>query len=247
MRLTQHKNAVDNIREIVNLLLLKGSIGKPGAGTCPVRGHSNVQGDRTMGINERPSKKLMDKISENFGFKPPEKHGYSTIESIKAMHEKKAKVFIALGGNFVPAAPDTNYTSEALRNCDLSVHISTKLNRSHLVHGKTALILPCLGRSDKDIKNGKPNYLSVENSMGIVHSTKGVLNPPSENVISEPAIIAGIAKACLIESPVDWEYLVQDYGRIRELIEKTVTGFDGYNEKLDSGEQIELPNGPRTG
>lgn len=247
MGLTQHQNAVDNIREIVNLLLLKGSIGKPGSGTCPVRGHSNVQGDRTVGIHERPSKQLLDRISSNFGFEPPSEHGYSTIEAIRAMYEKKASVFIALGGNFLPAAPDTHYTSEALQNCDLTVHISTKLNRSHLVHGKTALILPCLGRSDRQIKNGKIQFLSVENSMGLVHSTRGALKPPSEILLSEPEIVAGIAKASVDQKNLDWDFLVGDYGRIRDLIEKTVDGFDNYNETLNAKQLIELPNGARIG
>jgi molybdopterin-dependent oxidoreductase alpha subunit len=243
MGLTQHKNAVDNIREIVNLLLVKGSIGKPGAGVCPVRGHSNVQGDRTMGITERPSKNLLDKISSNFGFKPPTTHGYSVIEAIKAMYEKKADVFIGLGGNFLPAAPDTNYTATALRNCAITTHISTKLNRSHLVHGKTGLILPCLGRSDKELRNGKVHFVTVENSMGVVHTTQGALDPPSTDLMSEPAIIAGIANATVKAEKIDWSYLVEDYSRIRDLIEKTIDGFDDFNEKLVVSNEFSLPNG----
>jgi len=198
MGLTQHKNAVHNIREVVNLLLLKGSIGKEGAGTCPVRGHSNVQGDRTMGIFERPSKALLDKIAENFGFTPPYESGYSVIESIEAMKKGKVKIFFALGGNFAPAAPDTNYTREALRNCDITAHVSTKLNRSHLIHGKVGIILPCLGRTDKQQSQ------TVENSMGIVHETKGILRPPSPTLLSEVSIICRLAQSTLVKSTLDW-------------------------------------------
>src|SRR5207253_2504433 len=164
MGLTQHKNAVNTIKEIVNLLLLKGSIGKPGAGTCPVRGHSNVQGDRTVGIFEKPSEELLNKIKEVFGFDPPKHFGYDTVEAIHAMHDGKAKVFIGMGGNFLSATPDTEYTAEALRKCKLTVHVSTKLNRSHLVHGEEALILPCLARSDKDEINGEVQFVTCENS-----------------------------------------------------------------------------------
>lgn len=247
MGLTQHVNAVDNIQEIVNLLLVKGSIGKEGAGTCPVRGHSNVQGDRTMGIAERPSKKLLDKISENFGFTPPKEHGYSVVDAIAAMHQKKAKVFIAMGGNFLSAAPDTHFTSAALSNCNLTVHISTKLNRSHLAHGKTGIILPSMGRTDVFEVNGKPQFITVENSMGVVHSSKGTLQPPSKFVESEPIIVANIAKATLKNSKVDWDFLVSDYNNIRDLIGKTIAGFDNYNEKIKNPIGFELPNGARVG
>lgn len=247
MGLTQHVNGVDNIQEVVNLLLLKGSIGKEGAGTCPVRGHSNVQGDRTVGIAERPSKALLDKIAENFGFTPPQEHGLDVVSTIEAMHAEKVKVFIGMGGNFLSAAPDTKLTSEAFAKTELSVHISTKLNRSHLEHGKTALILPSMGRTDKFEKDGKPMLLSVENSMGIVHSTKGVLEPPSKEVRSEPIIVAEIAKASLKESKVDWDNLVEDYDNIRALIEKTIAGFENYNERLRKPLGFELPNGARQG
>ncbi len=247
MGLTQHVNGVDNIQEVVNLLLLKGSIGKEGAGTCPVRGHSNVQGDRTMGIAERPSKALLDKIAANFGFTPPEEHGYSVVDAIEAMHEEKVKVFIGMGGNFLSAAPDTNFTAAAFAKTDLTVHISTKLNRSHLEHGKTALILPSMGRTDKFERDGKPMLLSVENSMGVVHSTKGVLEPPSKEVKSEPVIVAEIAKATLEKSTVDWDHLVADYDHIRELIEKTLNGFENFNERFRKPLGFELPNGARIG
>ncbi|WP_245542558.1 FdhF/YdeP family oxidoreductase [Segetibacter koreensis] len=180
MGITQHKNAVDTIREFINLLLLKGSIGKPGSGTCPVRGHSNVQGDRTVGIFDKPHPALLDQIKKVFGFDPPREHGYDVVKSIHAMFEGKAKVFFAMGGNFLSATPDTNYTAEALRRCDLTVHVSTKLNRSHLVHGKEALILPCLGRSDKDEHDGAVHFVSCENSMGVVQMSKGVLKPVSD-------------------------------------------------------------------
>jgi len=247
MGLTQHVNGVDNIQEVVNLLLMKGSIGKPGAGTCPVRGHSNVQGDRTMGIAERPTKKLLDKISENFGFNPPQESGYDVVAAIKAMYNKQAKVFIGMGGNFVPAAPDTAYTTQALSNCNLTVHISTKLNRSHLTPGKVALILPSMGRTDKFSKNGKEQFITVENSMGVVHTSKGVLNPPSEFVESEPVIVANIAKATLKNSKVDWDHLTNDYSNIRTLIENTIDGFKEYNQKIENPTGFELPNGARTG
>lgn len=247
MGLTQHVNGVDNIQEVVNLLLMKGSIGKEGAGTCPVRGHSNVQGDRTVGIAERPSKALLDKISENFGFTPPQDHGLGVVDAIKAMYDGKVKVFLGMGGNFLSAAPDTNYTTVALNNCKLTVQISTKLNRSHLTTGKTGIILPSMGRTDKFVRNGKPMILSVENSMGIVHSTEGKLEPPSEFVRSEPVIIADIADATLDQDKVDWNYLVEDYGRIRDLIEKTIDGFEDYNKRLEKPLGFELPNGARIG
>ncbi|MDG1777174.1 MAG: FdhF/YdeP family oxidoreductase [Crocinitomicaceae bacterium] len=247
MGLTQHVNGVDNIQEVVNLLLMKGSIGKSGAGTCPVRGHSNVQGDRTMGIAERPSKALLNKISENFGFTPPQEDGYSVVDVIKAMHEDKVKVFIGMGGNFLSASPDTHYTAEALNKCNLTAHISTKLNRSHLTHGKTALILPSMGRTDKYVKNGKSQFVSVENSMGVVHTTQGLLHPPSEFVESEPVIVANIAKATLTQDKVDWDFLIEDYSNIRDLIESTIEGFENYNERLKKPLGFELPNGARTG
>lgn len=247
MGLTQHVNGVDNIQEVVNLLLIKGSIGKPGAGTCPVRGHSNVQGDRTMGIAERPSKALLNKISENFGFTPPQEDGYSVVSVIQAMHEEKVKVFIGMGGNFLSASPDTLYTADALNKCNLTAHISTKLNRSHLTHGKTALILPSMGRTDKYVKNGKSQFVSVENSMGVVHTTQGLLKPPSEFVESEPIIVANMAKATLTQDKVDWDFLIEDYSNIRDLIEKTISGFENFNERLKKPLGFELPNGARTG
>ncbi len=247
MGLTQHKNAVDTIKEIVNLLLLKGSIGKPGAGTCPVRGHSNVQGDRTMGIFEKPSQKLLNSLQHHFNFIPPQKHGYDVVDCIKAMHQEKASVFIALGGNFLSATPDTNYTAEALRKCSLTVHVSTKLNRSHLVHGREALILPCLGRSDKDMLNNEAQFVSCENSMGVVQQSKGILKPVSDAMLSEPVIVCMLAKATLAGSKINWDKYVQHYDNIRTDIEKTIPGFENYNERVRIPGGFYLPNCNRDG
>ena len=247
MGLTQHVNAVDNIREIVNLLLIKGSIGKPGAGTCPVRGHSNVQGDRTMGIWERPTKAWTDKLKEAFNFEPPQSPGYNVVEAIEAMHSGKLKFFMAMGGNLLSAAPDTPYTAKALQNCDITVHVSTKLNRSHLAPGKTSIILPCLGRTDKHIQNGKEQFVTVENSMGVVHGSHGVLSPASPHLKSEPEIVASIAAATLGNDDIDWLGLTGDYSKIRDLIAKAVKGFEDYNAKLKADSGFELPNGPRHG
>lgn len=248
MGLTQHKNAVDTIKEIVNLLLIKGSIGKPGAGTCPVRGHSNVQGDRTMGIFEKPSPALLVSIEKNFGFQPPAHHGYDVVESIKAMHAGKVKIFIAMGGNFLSATPDTGYTARALTRCNLTVHVSTKLNRSHLIHGKEALILPCLGRSDKDLQEGKEQFVSCENSMGVVQSSRGVLNPVSDKLLSEPAIICRLAMATLgPRSKVDWNKYIGNYDLIRDDIERTIPGFEQYNERVRKPGGFYLPNCNRDG
>ena len=247
MGLTQHKNAVDTIKEIVNMLLLKGSIGKPGAGTCPVRGHSNVQGDRTMGIYEKPSQKFLDALQHNFNFKPPQQHGYDVVDCIKAMHEEKASVFIAMGGNFLSATPDTGFTAEALRKCSLTVQVSTKLNRSHLVHGKEALILPCLGRSDKDMLHDEPQFVSCENSMGVVQQSKGILKPISDDLLSEPVIVCRLAKAALPNSKINWDKYLQHYDSIRTDIEKTIPGFENYNERVKIPGGFYLPNCNRDG
>jgi molybdopterin-dependent oxidoreductase alpha subunit len=245
MGLTQHKNSVDTIREIVNILLLKGSIGKQGAGTCPVRGHSNVQGDRTMGIWEKMSDDFLDKLDANFNFKSPRKHGFDVVNSIEAIHKNKAKVFFGMGGNFVSATPDTEFTAEALRKCNLTVHVSTKLNRSHLIHGKKALILPCLGRSEKDIQSTGEQFISVENSMGVIHNSQGHLNPASEHLLSEPAIVAGLANATLKKSSVNWTKLVSNYDFIRNEIEAVIPGFENYNERVRVGKGFYLPNNAR--
>ncbi len=248
MGLTQHKNAVDTIKEIVNLLLLKGSIGKPGAGTCPVRGHSNVQGDRTMGIYEKPAESFLKAIENHFNFVPPKVQGYDVVDAIKAMHEGKGKIFFAMGGNFLSATPDTKYTAEALRNCRLTVQVSTKLNRSHLVHGAEALILPCLGRSDKDVVNGETQFVSCENSMGVVQQSKGILKPLSDKLLSEPVIVCMLAKATLAErSKVNWDKYLQHYDAIRNDIEQTIPGFEHYNERVRKPAGFYLPNCNREG
>jgi len=248
MGLTQHKNAVDSIKEIVNLLLLKGSIGKPGAGTCPVRGHSNVQGDRTMGIYEKPTEEWLKKLGDNFSFTPPKEHGYDVVDAIKAMHDKKASVFFAMGGNFLSATPDTSYTAEAIRNCKLTVQVSTKLNRSHLVHGEEAIILPCLGRSDEDIVNGEAQFVSCENSMSVVQLSKGVLKPVSVHLLSEPVIVCKLAKAVLgAKSKTNWDGYAQHYDSIRNDIGRTIPGFEKYNERVRIPGGFYLPNCNRDG
>lgn len=248
MGLTQHKNAVNTIKEIVNLLLLKGSIGKAGAGTCPVRGHSNVQGDRTMGIYEKPSAAFLQSLKNNFGFQPPVKQGYDVVEAIKAMYEGKIKVFIAMGGNFLSATPDTRYTARALQQCNLTVHVSTKLNRSHLIHGQEAIILPCLARSDKDVQKSGEQFVSCENSMGVIQSSKGVLNPVSDDLLSEPAIVCRMAIATLgMRSNTKWQLYLDNYDLIRDDIEKTIAGFENYNERVRQPGGFYLPNCNRHG
>ena len=245
MGLTQHKNAVDNIREIVNILLVKGSIGKKGAGTCPVRGHSNVQGDRTMGIWEKPKHEFLEALEKEFKFKAPRKHGLDVVDAIEAMYNKKAKLFFGMGGNFISATPDTEYTARALKNCELTVHVSTKLNRSHLIHGKKAIILPCLGRSEKDFQVAGEQFVSVENSMGVVHSSKGVLEPCSEKLLSEVAIVAGLAKTTLKKTNTKWVELASNYDLIRDKIEATIPGFENYNERVRLDAGFYLPNNAR--
>ncbi|MCK0160854.1 FdhF/YdeP family oxidoreductase [Allomuricauda sp. F6463D] len=245
MGITQHKNAVDCIKEYVNILLLKGAVGKPFAGTCPVRGHSNVQGDRSVGIMHYVSRTLNHNIREHLNFDPPTEKGYDTVEAIHAMHEKKAKVFVCLGGNFVMAASDTKYTAEAIQNCDLTVQISTKLNRSHLVTGKTALLLPTFGRSEKDEKNGDLQFLTIESSTGKVRQSKGLLKPASEHIKSEPEIIALLAHTYFRGNhSMNWHALGQDYNLIRKLIDKTVRGFEKTSEQ-SKGFGYYLPNNVR--
>jgi molybdopterin-dependent oxidoreductase alpha subunit len=245
MGLTQHKNAVDNIREIVNILLLKGSIGKKGAGTCPVRGHSNVQGDRTMGIWERPKASFLDSLEKEFNFKAPKNHGFDVVEAIEAMHQKRVKVFFGMGGNFVSATPDTEFTADALRNCHLTVQVSTKLNRSHLITGKKALILPCLGRSEKDYQSSGEQFVSVENSMGVVHQSTGNLEPCSKELWSETAIVAHLAQTTLKNSSTNYIELASNYDLIRDKIEATIPGFDNFNERVRSKGGFYLPNNAR--
>jgi len=245
MGLTQHRNAVGTIQEVMNFLLLRGNIGRPGAGPCPVRGHSNVQGDRTMGICERPPREFLDRLASEFGFEPPRKPGADVVDSIKAMHAGRIRVFFALGGNFLSATPDTEFTAAALRGCRLTAHVSTKLNRSHLVTGRTALILPCLGRSEADVRREGEQFVTVEDSMGVISSSRGRLEPASASLLSEPAIVAGLASAVLgPRAPVDWEWLAADYGRIRELIGRVVPGFDSFGARIRSG-PFYLPNDAR--
>ena len=248
MGLTQHKNAVDTIKEVVNLLLLKGSIGKPGAGTCPVRGHSNVQGDRTMGIYEKPSAAFLANIKRVFEFDPPAKHGYDTVECIHAMHEGKAKVFFAMGGNFLSATPDTKYTAAALQRCLLTVQVSTKLNRSHLITGEEAIILPTYGRSDIDLLNNEAQFVTCENSMGVVQISKGSLNPVSDQLMSEAIIVCNLAKATLGNHAGEWwDGFMKNYDNIRDAIEKTIPGFEKYNERVRKPGGFYLPNSSREG
>ena len=245
MGLTQHENAVANIQEVINLLLVKGAFGKEGSGPCPVRGHSNVQGDRTMGITEAPSASFLKNIKETAGFAPPEKPGYTVVEAIKAMESGKAKVFVSLGGNLASAAPDASFTARALQKCALTVQISTKLNRSHLETGKTALILPCLARSEKDVSNGNIQLVSTENAMGIVQSSKGVLPPCSPHLKSEPDIVAGIARHTLAESKTLWKSWASNYDEVREVIEKVIPGFQDFNTRIRKKGGFILPNSLR--
>ncbi|MFI8615214.1 FdhF/YdeP family oxidoreductase [Acidovorax sp. NPDC077693] len=233
MGITQHKYAVATIQAIVSLLMMRGNIGREGAGPCPVRGHSNVQGDRTMGIWEKPPAALLDKLRDVFGFEPPRENGVDTVEAIRHMLDGKGKVFFALGGNFASATPDTYETWKALQRCDLTVHVTTKLNRSHIVHGKEALILPCLGRTEIDMQATGPQGVTVEDSMSMVHISVGINPPASEHLLSEPAIVARLAAATLgARSNVPWLWLVEDYARIRDQIEKVFPDFKDFNQRV---------------
>ena len=232
MGLTQHKNSVPTIQLLSNLMMMRGMIGKRGAGLCPVRGHSNVQGDRTVGIEERPTQAFLDRLGKVYDFEPPREHGLDVVNSIQAMLDGKVKVFIGLGGNFSIATPDTPRTWEAMRSCDLTVHITTKLNRSHLVHGRDALILPTLGRTEIDMQNGVAQGVSVEDSFSMVHISYGMNKPASPNLLSEIAIVARMADATLGSSKVDWLAQMNDYALIRDGIEKVFDGFENYNERL---------------
>jgi molybdopterin-dependent oxidoreductase alpha subunit len=246
MGLTQHRNAVANIQEIVNLMLLRGQVGQPGAGLCPVRGHSNVQGDRTMGIWERPTATFLDRLGAEFDFEPPRNHGFDTVRSIQAMHDGQGRVFFALGGNFLSATPDTEFTAAALGRCRLTAHVSTKLNRSHLITGDRALILPCLGRTEIDEQAGGPQFVSTENSMGVVQMSIGSLAPASTELLSEPQIVARLARATLgNRTTVDWETLASDYDEIRARIERVVPGFENYNARVREPGGFYLPNAAR--
>lgn len=242
MGITQHKHSVDTIQELVNVLLLRGNIGKLGAGACPVRGHSNVQGNRTVGINEKPPASLLDALDKHYAFKTPREDGLNTVESIHAMLSGKAKVFIALGGNFSAATPDTQRTYQALQQCDLTVQISTKLNRSHVVTGKKALILPCLGRTEIDRQVSGEQCITVEDSMSMVHSSTGQNTPASAHLRSETAIVAGIAKASVGEKIVNWTNLMNDYSLIRSDISKVLPDFIDYNQRIKVGRGFHLEN-----
>ena len=246
MGITQHRNAVATIKEITNVALMQGNIGKPGAGLCPVRGHSNVQGDRTMGIWERPPQHFLDAIQAEFGFDPPREHGLDTVESIRALRDGKAKVFIAMGGNFTAAAPDTDVTEQAMRNADLTVQVSTKLNRSHVVPGKSALILPALGRSEKDMTGGREQRVTVEDSMSAVHASRGPLKPASKHLRSEVDIVCSLALATLGDRyDIPWESFRSDYTEIRRRISRVVPGCEAYDEKVDRPGGFVLPHPPR--
>lgn len=248
MGLTQQKNGVDMLKEIVNLLLLKGSIGIPGGGVCPVRGHSNVQGNRTMMIMEKPHQDQLDRLQAVFGFNPPREDGYDVVKSIKAMHEGKVKVFFGMGGNFLSATPDTTFTAAAMRKLKLSVYVSTKLNRGHLVHGEEALILPVLSRSDIDMVNGEAQFISTENSMGVVQSSKGMLTPVSDQLLNETHVVCRMAKATLGQrSVVDWDLFENNYDAVRDAIAACIPGFEDYNNKVRQRNGFYLPNGPREG
>lgn len=246
MGLTQHRNSVQNVQEVVNLLLLTGSIGLPGAGACPVRGHSNVQGDRSVGVWEHLRPYLKRQLEKTFNFQPPEEDGYNAVKALKAMSEGKVKVYMSLAGNLLLGGPDTGLAARAMENCELTIMVSTKLNRNHLITGDTALILPCLGRTEVDMQESGQQFVSVENSMGIVHQSKGVLEPASEYLKSEPEIIANLAKATFGDKfSVDWDGLIANYDRIRDLIEKCVKGFTDYNKRVRREGGFYLPNGAR--
>ena len=246
MGLTQQKHAVPTITEISNLLLMRGMIGKPGAGLCPVRGHSNVQGDRTMGIWEKMPERFLAALDTRFGISSPREHGMDTVDAIRAMRDGHARVFVAMGGNFASATPDTPVTEAALRNCSLTVQVSTKLNRSHLVHGRTALILPSLGRTDRDIQATGKQLVSVEDSMSMVHLSRGSLRPPGEQVRSEVSIVCQLARALFgPDHPVPWETFNADYDTIRDAIADVVPGCEDYNRRVRGPDGFQLPHPPR--
>ena len=244
MGLTQHRNGVSVIQEVVNLLLLGGHIGRAGAGVCPVRGHSNVQGDRTVGIWEAPSEAFLETMEKGLGFDLPKEHGYDVVESIHAMEKGIVDVFICMGGNFLSATPDTRRTAKAIQNIGLTVQISTKLNRSHLITGKSALILPVLGRTEIDIQNSKKQFVTVENSMGVVHRSEGKLKPTSPTLMSEPSIVAELGQR-LVPENLSWNTLTQDYDAIRDLMSDSLRGFENYNERVRQDNGFLLPNPPR--
>ncbi|TDD32140.1 FdhF/YdeP family oxidoreductase [Actinomadura sp. KC06] len=245
MGLTQHRNSVPTIREVVNFLLLRGNVGRPGAGVCPVRGHSNVQGDRTMGIWEKPKPEFLDALAAEFGFEPPREHGLDTVDAIRAMRDGRAKVFLGMGGNFVRATPDSAVTEAALRSCRLTAQVSTKLNRSHAVAGETALILPTLGRTERDVQESGPQFVSVEDSMGMVHASRGRLAPASPHLLSEVSIVCRLARAVLPGSAIGWDAMERDYDVIRDHVSRVVPGFERYNARVRESGGFTLPHAPR--
>ncbi|WP_347346528.1 FdhF/YdeP family oxidoreductase [Microbacterium sp.] len=242
---SQHEHGVDTIREIVNLLLLRGNIGRTGTGPSPVRGHSNVQGNRTCGINHEPGDDFLDRLDEVCGIRSPRSRGLDTVHTVAAMHAGAVKVFVGMGGNFVRAAPDTVFTAEGLRQCSLTVHVSTKLNRSHLVHGRAALILPCIGRTERDEQRSGPQGVSTEDAMSSVQLSIGTRRPASPHLRSEPAIITGIARATLPDSATPWEAYVDDYDRIRDTMARVLPGFEGFNELVRRPYGFRIPQPAR--
>ena len=243
MGITQHRTGTANVQLITNLLLLRGNIGRTGAGVSPLRGHSNVQGDRTVGITERPADAFLDRLRDVFGFQPPREHGHSVVESIEAMRDGRSKAIVCLGGNLAVAASDPQACVAAFRGLDLAVHLATKLNRTHLLTAKLTYLLPCLGRTELDLQTGGRQSVTVEDSMSMVHASTGFLAPPSDAVRSEPAIVAGIAKATLgTRSVVDWDTLVADYDRIRNRIEAVFPDFAAYNARIREPGGFQLPN-----
>jgi molybdopterin-dependent oxidoreductase alpha subunit len=243
---TQHRNGVDNVSMIVNLLLVGGNIGRPGAGTVCVRGHSNVQGDRTMGVWERPPKPFLDALGKEFNFVPPQKWGYDTVETLHAMFDGDVKVFFAISGNFLSNVPDTVYSAHAMRRCKLTAHVSTKLNRSHLITGERALILPCLGRSEKDMQATGKQFLTVEDSMGIINPSQGFFRPASPDPLSDVAIIANLARATLgTRTTTNWLGFAADYNLIRDAISRVIPGFENFNARLAKEKFFYLPNGAK--
>jgi molybdopterin-dependent oxidoreductase alpha subunit len=247
MGITQHRHGTGNVQQLANLLLLRGNIGKEGAGICPLRGHSNVQGDRTVGITEFPSRAFLDSLERVFGIKAPREHGHGAVAAIEAMRDGRSTALVCLGGNLPTAMPDPEVCFEAMRKLDLSVHIATKLNRSHLAVGKHTFILPCLGRTELDIQASGPQSVTVEDSMSMVHASRGTLPPASELLKSEPAIVAGIAKAALPGTKVDWDGFIADYNRIRDAIEAVLPDFENYNERVrvPRGFRLDIPAGRR--
>ena len=243
MGVTQHNLGTANVRLIADLLLLRGNFGKPGAGICPLRGHSNVQGNRTVGITEKPSASFLANLEQEFGFKPPQGHGHDAVKTMQAMVDGTAKALICLGGNFAVALPDPERCYPAMQTLELSVHLGTKLNRSHLLVGRETFLLPVLGRTEVDVQAEGPQSITVEDSMSMVHASAGRLRPASEHLLSEPAIVAGMARATLPDTKVDWMHLVDDYDRIRDLIERTIPGFEDYNERIrvPGGFRMPLP------